>query len=234
MPLKYTLQPLKIGPEKEKQQFRAIAKAQDSVDLDGLIDQMMRMGTTVTRADAVAVILAYHETILNLVADGHNVNTPIFQTKLSIKGVFEHYDSSADPSQHQVRVNLNPGTALRALEASIKVQKVGASLPRPQILQLMHLSGEEHGKPIQAGSILKITGAKLNFDKSDTEQGVFLSSDLNDWSRLGMIFEVKPAEILFQLPALLPPNKYQIQVRCKLRNTTQVRTSADMISFEIV
>ena len=234
MPLKYTLHPLKIGPDKEKQQFRAIAKAQDSIDLDGVIDEIMRMGTTVTRADALAVILAYHESVLNLVRDGYNVNTPIFQTKLSIKGVFEHYDTSIDASQHQIKVNLNPGTALRALESSIKVQKIGASLPRPQILQVIHLSGTEQDKPIQAGSIIKIIGARLNFEKSDVEQGVFLTTNLKDWSRIDMILEIKPSEVLFQLPSPLPPNQYQIQVRCKLRNTTQVRTSADMIHLEIV
>jgi hypothetical protein len=233
MPLKYTLQPLKIGPEKDKKQFRAIAKAQDSIDLDGVIDQIMRMGTTVTRADALAVILAYHETVLNLVGDGYNVNTPIFQTKLSIKGVFEHYDTSIDPSQHQVKVNLNPGTDLRALESSIKVQKVGAILPRPQILQVIHLSGAEQDRPIQAGSIIKIIGSRLNFEKSDKQQGVFFSNNLSDWSRVDMILEVKPAEILFQVPSHLAPNKYQIQVRCKLRNTTQVRACADTVSLEI-
>ena len=73
MSIQYVLQENTL-PKGDK--YRARVQARGTVDLDGVIDRMLEQGSTITRADILAVLNNYYTAIERLVLSGYRVVTP--------------------------------------------------------------------------------------------------------------------------------------------------------------
>jgi hypothetical protein len=77
------------------------------------------------------VLEAAKQVIAAIIAEGGAVNFELFNAYPSIKGVFTSPEDSFDSSQHKIRINLHPGTALRRAVAAVKIKKWLPWLPEP-------------------------------------------------------------------------------------------------------
>ena len=115
---------------------------------------------------------------------------------------------------HTVKLNVNAGTALREAAAKAKVQKVEGTSTDPYITGVTDkVSGDNTA--IKVGSVMEITGARLKFDPTDTEQGVFAVTSAGE-VRCATVIENKPARLLVLLASDVPAGDFSVEVRTKL------------------
>lgn len=210
MTIEYTLVENKLNTSEGK--YRAVVQPKDTIDLTGIIDRMVRRGSTLMREDAMAVQEAFYDTILQVLQEGYNVTTPTANYRASIKGVFDGPDDSFDPSRHKLEVRVNPGLAVRPSLEKVPVVKTEHTtpLPHPQVFH-DHMSNLDNSV-VTPGSGAKIKGYRLKFDQTDPEQGVFFVSASGVETRVEQVLSIRPSEVIIILPAL-PADMYRLEVR---------------------
>ena len=176
--------------------------------------EMIKRGTTLTEPDLAAYQNLETEVLKDIVENGGTINTPLFNTSFSISGVFTDENDSFDKSRHAVKLNVNAGVALREALGKVSTQKVEGKSTDPYITRVRDkISGD--GSVIKAGSVIEITGSRLKFDASDSEQGVFALTSSGE-VRLSTVIENKPARLVLLFPADFAAGDFSIEVRTKL------------------
>ncbi|KOH43197.1 DNA-binding domain-containing protein [Sunxiuqinia dokdonensis] len=201
----------------DPEDYMAVIQNVQSKTREDVIDLMISRGSTVTKAEALSTLEEYAVALVQLVQDGHAVNTPLFNVQPSIKGVFHGDDESFNPSSHAVRINVSPGVRLREAAKTISLKKVMGASPHPDPLYLDDLGSGTRNEQLTPGNIAQLKGSRLKFDASDPEQGVFLTSETNTVLKVSTVSRNKPAQIDFLVPTL-PPGEYQLTVRNKQKS----------------
>ncbi len=222
MPLKYALLENRLTEDPDDY----LAKVQDlqSKSIDDIIDVMIGRGSTVTRAEALSVLEEYSAALEQLLRDGHSINTPLFNLVPSIKGVFDDKNEPFNSERHQVRVNVNPGTRLRQIEAQIQIERVSASRPLPEPEDFEDVGSDTRNDQLTPGALARLTGTRLKYEPNDPQQGVFFIDGGGVEPRVVMIARNKPSELNFQNPSTLATGAYTVEVRIVLPRTTELRT----------
>ena len=183
---------------------------------DQIIERILTRGNTMTRTDLLAAINAYAEEIAFITEEGNTVNTPLINTSLSISGVFTNGEDSFDPRRHTLKVNVTAGTALKEAASKIKLAKVQGNSAIPWgtgVRDTLSASDDTSGA-LRAGSVIELTGARLKFDATDAEQGVFFVANGAE-TRCAQIVENKPTRILAVLPQTVAAGDYTVEVRSR-------------------
>jgi len=184
-----------------------------SADEEIIIERMVERGSTVTRADIVSVLTDYFSTIESLVLDGYNVNTPIANFSVSIKGIFSGLGDGYDQARHQISPVVNPGSRLRnTVRNRAQVTKKETLLPKPNPIEYIDVSTTTRNSLLTPGGFGKLSGHRLKFDPNDLAQGIFFLTADGTPTRVATIGQNKPAELMFIVPAL-PAGEYRLEVR---------------------
>ena len=212
--LKYSLRENLLTPAPDDY----MAQAQDvrSYTLDEIIDLMMDKGTTITRADVAATLQVYGEVCASLIKDGSALNTPLFNTALTIAGVFNGANDAFDKKRHTVNLNMTAGTLLRDAVTKVKCEKTEAAGTDPYITEVADIVSGKTNEVLTKGGIVQITGSRLKFDAKDASQGIFFVPETGNPVRASVIAENKPARLMAIIPADLAAGTYYIEVRTKI------------------
>lgn len=195
-----------------------------TIDIEEVIERMVQQGSTVTRADIVSVLEDYHTVIGNLLLEGHNVNTPMANFSLSIKGVFQGIGDVFDPPRHRLRAVVTAGTRLRKLvKEQGQVTKQETITPRPSPLDYVDLNSGERNGHLTPGGLGHIIGHRLKFDPTDPDQGIYFIAEDGSETRVTIIGQNKPGELIFLVPDGLTTGKYRLEVRAVLKGSKSVR-----------
>ena len=203
-----------------------------SLTKDEIIERIVKRGNTLTRTDLLAAINAYEEEIGYITEEGNTVNTPLFNTSLSISGVFKNADDSFDPKRHTIKVNVGAGTFLKEAASKIKLTKVQSTASLPIITSVKDTLSSEGSEAfsVKAGSVIEIAGAKLKFDQTDEEQGIFFVG--SDTVRLTKIVEAKPSRVIAVLPPDTAKGEYTVEIRTKTTTNTKTTKKVKRGIFE--
>ena len=217
--LKYSLRENLLTPAPDDY----MAQAQDvrSYTLDEIIDLMMDKGTTITRADVAATLQVYGEVCASLIKDGSALNTPLFNTALTIAGVFNGANDAFDKKRHMVNLNMTAGTLLRDAVTKVKCEKTEAAGTDPYITEVTDIVSGKTNEVLTKGGIVQITGSRLKFDAKDASQGIFFVPETGAPVRASVIAENKPARLMAIIPADLAAGTYYIEVRTKIIGSSQ-------------
>ena len=217
--LKYSLRENLLTPAPDDY----MAQAQDvrSYTLDEIIDLMMDKGTTITRADVAATLQVYGEVCASLIKDGSALNTPLFNTALTIAGVFNGANDAFDKKRHTVNLNMTAGTLLRDAVTKVKCEKTEAAGTDPYITEVTDIVSGKTNEVLTKGGIVQITGSRLKFDAKDASQGIFFVPETGNPVRASVIAENKPARLMAIIPADLAAGSWYIEVRTKYANATK-------------
>lgn len=147
--------------------YMAVVQNQQSKNQEDVIDLMVSRGSTVTKAEALAVFEEYALAVEQLVKNGHAVNTPLFNLSLSVKGVFNREDETFNPSAHSVKINVTPGTRLKEMASGVSVRRVQGTSPQPDPLYLDDLGSGTRNDALTPGNIARLKGSRLKFDPAD-------------------------------------------------------------------
>ena len=212
MTLAYTLHknPLTNGANN----YRGVVQFAGTVDLEGVIERMIACGSTITKADALAVLQDYHDTINDLVLQGFKVVTPGANYGISLRGNFAGQTDSFDPSRHQAAALVNPGLQFRrAIQERVQLHKQETNIPQPKLLEYVNLNNGDSNEVLTPGGPAQINGHRLKFDPADLEQGIFLLAADNTATRVDTIIRNTPNELIFMVPTGLTAGQYTLQVK---------------------
>ncbi|GAA5521150.1 hypothetical protein Asal01_01085 [Fodinibius salicampi] len=215
--------------------YRAVSRNSKSYNLEDVFKNMTREGSTVTTAEAMAVFEEITRGIIGMLEEGHAINTPLFNISSSITGVFEEEEDRFDPNRHQVQINLNSGVRLKDLSNTITPERVEGSSPVPTLKYLQdNISGTQN-ELLTPGGGARIRGARLKYDHEDSQQGIFFIHT-GDQTEHRVDFEPlrnMPQDLIFTLPDL-PAGEYEMEVRCVLKSTSDIRTGSlpDLLTVE--
>ncbi len=206
--------PLTADPNDKLAQLEGVK----SYSQDGIIDRMLKRGTSLTKTDMLAALNAFNEEVIYITEEGGTVSTPLFSTSLSISGVFANADDTFDPKRHSLNVNSRTGSALKEAAQKIKLTKVPHTINTPWITGVRDTLASENAEcKVSAGNVIELTGAHLKFDNTDTEQGVFFVNDAGE-IRCTKIVDNKDKRTLFVLPLTVAAGEYKLEVRSKVKS----------------
>lgn len=214
--------------------YMAVSKSPQNYTIDDVYEQITREGSTVTKAEALAVFEEITQGIINLVKQGNSISTPLVNISSSVSGVFDGDDDSFDANRHQVRISVNPGNRLRKVASEITTKKVAAAERKPTPVHYHDNGSESQDEVITTGRGARITGSLLKFDEQDLDQGIFFVK-LDDNSEVRVeppVLKNKPGELIFMNPEL-DPGDYRLEVRSIVNGTTQVRSGAISVNLSV-
>lgn len=220
MPIKYFLLPNYLNKDNS---YHAKVKDQRTKNFEDLIDEMIESGSTVTKAEALAVLEEYHSAIERSILSGDSVSTPLFHIKSSITGRFDSETDTFDASRHQIRLNLLATKSFHELTKRIKTQKTTHEAPAPTPKDFKDMETMVVNQTLTAGGVAQIKGNRLKIDPNDKEEGVFLIDEKNNTTRVEQYIRIKPKELIFMIPERLKGKKYTIEVRHYPRRSKKLR-----------
>ena len=209
MSLKYSLTENLLTAQPDD--YHARPQEVSSHYLESIISQMLEKGSTVTRADILAVLNNFFEVAGSITASGETINTDLFKTGLSISGVFDGAGDTFDKSRHSIRVNTNAGKVLKDALAKIQVEKTTAPESIPYILEVKDSVSGSVNDQITSAGVLEITGSLLKIDGDHAANGVYLVAADGTKTKVPTLVENKPARLFVILPALTA-GEYTLQV----------------------
>lgn len=212
--------------------FRALVQSVGTLTQDQMIERMMRRGSTVTAADASAVLRDYFYVSEDLLLDGHRIKTPFGTLALTIRGRFDSETEAFNPDKHQVVLTLQTSAAFRRqIRDRVQVQRRRANVPQPNVTSYWNLNNGDQNNTLTPGGGAHLFGELLNFDQDDLNQGIFIIpvSDggvLNgedEPSRVEIVLHNSSRKLAFLVPPDLAAGEYVVEVR-KLFGNETIRT----------
>ncbi len=225
MPIHYVL--FENNLTSDPDDYTALVQPTGTADLEDVIARMIQRGSTVVKADILSVLEDYHSVIESLVLEGMNVNTPAANYGASVKGVFDGQADSFDPSRHQPRATVSPGSRLRkAIRERGQAVKQEAVRPTPNPLEYTDVNSGERNSVLTPGGMGRVVGHRLKFDPADAKQGIFFVAEGGGAVRVDVVGCNKPGELMFLVPAVMASGDYTLEVRAVLPQREDVRTGA--------
>ncbi len=209
MSLKYSLTENLLTAEADD--YSARPQDVKSNDLENIITQMLEKGSTITRADILAVLNNFFEVAGTITASGETINTDLFKTNLSITGVFAGATDTFDKGRHRIKVNMNAGRILKEAATKIQVEKITVPEAIPHILEVKDSVSNSVNEHITSGGVLEITGSLLKIEGESSDNGVFLVSGDGTKNKIITLVDNKPARLFVILPSL-SSGEYTLQV----------------------
>lgn len=178
-------------------------------------------GSTITRADVAAVFAAAAEWVERQAVAGREVDLgPLGRSRLGMKGTFDTIPDRVEDADVTLTISwVLPGVMKQA------VGKAGAGLvrervePDPKLPNLQEarrilpggVPDEQPGRYVP-GEALRLYGARLDYDSSLIDEGVFLVAAGGTETRVEQVTINAPKQVLFIMPTDAT-GSYHVHVR---------------------
>ncbi len=213
---------LTSDPNDLRAQVRPVA----TIGIEELADRIVRPGSTVTKAEFLAMQEEFNAEALKAVLRGETVVTPLFIARATLTGVWTSDQDTFDPTRHHGQIRLSAGKRLRHAEAELEFKLERAqdqSAPLPERVE--DFTSASINGTLTKGGVVRLTGSKLKYDPADPTQGVFLVKSTGAETRITNVKDNKPSAQLLLLPATLTAGTYRLEVRTKIKGSTQLKTA---------
>ena len=224
MPINYVL--LENNLTSDPSDYMAAVQATRTAETDDIIARIIQQGSTVVKADILSVLEDYHTAIENMVLEGVNVNTPLANFGVSIKGVFNGPTDSFDPGRHQVVATTSPGKRFRrAVRERAQAVKGEALKPKPNPVEYTDVNSGTTNSVLTPNGMGRLVGHRLKFDPAAAAQGIFFQAKSGAATQAAMVGRNKPGELMFMVPALAAGD-YTLEVRARVYGSEDARAGA--------
>jgi len=185
-------------------EYMARTRSFGCADLEAIAARMADMGTTVTKADILAVFEDMTAAAVSLLADGFTVNFDgLCNFRCSIKGTFDGPTDGFDPSRHHLEVNASIGQRIRKeVINNAKITKTDTIIPAPTPAEFIDTASGTVNDLLTVGNIGTVNGWRLKFDPAAVDEGIFLIADDATEIKATSVATNKPAQLTFLVPDL--------------------------------
>ncbi|MDR2177343.1 MAG: DUF4469 domain-containing protein, partial [Treponema sp.] len=210
--LEYTLEENLLTDEPGD--YRAQVVNVKSYTTSEIVDRIMQIGAGLTRSDIASVLEAEKQVMAQIIAEGGGFTTEILNAFPSIPGRFSTIDETVDPAKHKVRINLHPGTALRAAAGGIKLKKIAVVVTGTVITAALDVKSGTVNDKLTPGRDIKLSGTRLKIAGDDPSVGLYfvpagggapVKVDPSD------IVVNNPSEVIAVIPSLAA-GVYQVRI----------------------
>ncbi|MBN1436835.1 MAG: DUF4469 domain-containing protein [Sedimentisphaerales bacterium] len=198
----------------------------NTVGLQDLADYIVNQGTTVRRADILAVLENLCQACESLLIMGMRIQLGgVCEMFTKIKGNFDGPTDSFDPSRHTLDVGTNAGGRIRrAVREQASLTKGETILPAPDVLQYEDLTSGEVDGLITPYGVGTINGSRLKFDPAAGDEGVFLIRGEGTALPVLLMQRNMPKQLVFQLPDLPLDEDLTLEVRTRYTTDGELRS----------
>ena len=173
------LNSFQAGEEKDKYCFRSVAD--QTLNSEQLIKEIINYNSTITEADARAVLSVLSTKVNHFVNLGYKVELPFGYIYNKANGTVARINDGFVPGTGNHRISTVfrfKDDAAYEMTKNAAYKNAGSGyVSLPQITELYSIKNngkEDEALSFAAGSLLRIMGKKISFDIEDTIQGVFL------------------------------------------------------------
>ena len=191
--------------------FTAQTHVKKVYNKEQFIELMLQRGTLMTKTDALAVLNNIEETAAYIVGNGDGINLPLFNIGFSLSGVFDGATDSYDPKRHRLHANISKGTVLRNAESEVKLTKINASSPQPQILEVKDSVTGKVDEVLTAGGAVEINGVNIKIAGDNAACGLYFVDENGAETKAVTVIQNKPATVLSLIPALAT-GSYRVKI----------------------
>ena len=206
--------------------YAARVQNKGSIGLEEIADRIINLGTTVRKADILAVLENTCQVCEDALLDGTRVNVGgVFDLFTSIKGVFDDITDSFDPTRHSVEVAAAPGSRVRkTIQENATVEKQQTILPQPSLLQFQDFATDTTNTSITPNNNGAIYGSRLKYNPDDPTEGIFFVDSFGAATKVTAVIKNKPSELIFMNPPLSgAENPYTLEVRVHFTENGDLR-----------
>ena len=223
MPIKYALFENNLTPDPAD--FAAIVQIAGSWDLAIIADKIVARGSTVGKADVLAVLTDAVSVCAEGVAESNRINFGgLVQLFPRLKGVFTGATDAFDPARHTIDVGANPGSEIReAVRSTATVEKVEAVKPAPSPIEYVDVNSDTTNDTVTVGGIGQLSGSRLKYDDAQADEGIYFVATAGGETKVTVVQKNKPSQLVFIVPATLIAGTYNIEVRTRQRDAAELR-----------
>ena len=166
--------------------------------------------STVTRADAVAVLTAAAEWVSRLAFQGREADLgPLGRSRLGMKGSFDTIPDRIEDADVTLSIAwVLPGPMKRAVAkggARLVRRRVEPAPKGPNLIEARRIlpGGAPDSLPGRyvAGEAMRVAGARLDYDAARPDEGLFLVAPDASETAVVQVFTNEPAQLAFLMPA---------------------------------
>ncbi|MDO7873231.1 DNA-binding domain-containing protein [Hymenobacter sp. ASUV-10] len=214
MDISYSLIDNKLTPAPND--LRAQVQITNTATIEDLAADVVRPGSTVTKAEFLAMYEEFKMAAIRRAQRGESVVTDLFILRPALTGVWRDANDTFDPQRHRGHLRLSAGTVLRQAETELSfvlVRAVSQSEPRPERLEDL-LTDAVNGA-LTKGNLAHLRGTNLKYDPADLDQGLFFVKTTGSSApvRVERVKKNAPSEQLFVVPGTLTAGTYRLEVR---------------------
>ena len=215
MPIKYAL--FENHVTSDPNDYAGIVQVSGSASGDDLVQDIIDQGSTVTKADVLAVTADLKLAVQRRIEMGQRVNYfGMSEYFPRVKGVFNGPVDPWDPASHHLDVGSNPGSELRdAVRAGATPERVEAIKPAPNLIEYFDFGSDTANDTVTVGSAGKISGSRLKFDAAAADEGIYFVATAGGETKVTLVTYNKPGRLDFLVPATLVPGTYNLEVRAR-------------------
>lgn len=195
--------------------------------LEDLAARMISLGSTVGKADILAVLSLLDETTEALVLEGYRVDLAgIVDVYPRMQGVFNGPGDGFDKSRHTIGVTASPSPGfISRIRRDASVSKEETLKPAPNPVEFRDAATATSNGPVTKGNIGTLSGSRLKIDPTNLDEGVFfLATSGGVETKVATISNNKPGQLVFLIPATLASGEYNVQVRARLFGSAEIRS----------
>jgi hypothetical protein len=223
MPIRFSIVENNLKPGEKR--YRAQVKKAGTLKLADIIREMTYPGSGISPGEAIGVLTRYHETIIEKLKEGYNIVLPVANFGVGIRGGFRGTDDHFYPKRHKVVPYTEAGSELLSELRFEKATKIPYNKAQPSLHSFYNLTLGASNSTISPNCVCKLTGKRLKFNVDDEKQGVFLNHQSTGKEyRISLFMQIRPSELLFQLPSSLPEGNFMLVLRTILPHTNEIRS----------
>ena len=218
--------------------YVAQVRVNETMSLQGLIDAVAVRKTGIGRGDIASVIETLCEVIESEVVRGNIVQLGgIVRLWATIKGAFDTESTPFDPSLHTLNVAAAANSRMqRALQNEGTVNRISKVVHTPQLGQFSNATASS-SEEIGTFTVCQIDGDDLDFDDTDSTQGVFVVDATAGGGpdvKVNTLPKAGSKQIIFQTPDLTGYTEVNLEVRRRQRPDGQLLTGSYDSSLYVI
>jgi len=207
-----------------------------SYDRDMLIQRMLDMGSTITKADIVAVITNFEKTVKNICLEGNKITMDNFmQFTPALSGKFTSELDGFDPVRHEVYVTAQISSTFNAeFEQASSMEKITSIDKKPLIIGVFDLASNESNTKVTKNNIITLRGEFLKFNTGVEDEYLRFVNKSNpaEMVQLTQFQKLTDKEIVFLMPDVAFTEGY-FEIASKM-GTQVLRVSRNNYNLTVV
>lgn len=224
--IKYFAQPNKLNTPNAPA-FLPRAVRAGTANQERILDFITQEGTTITRAEGMAVFNGLMKALDHFLSLGYHVRLPFAEFRPTVQGRIEGADVAANGNSLSPAVRIIPGVALRNVLKGVSLVSVEQ---RPEVVKVLTFlnTRDQSVTALKAGDLCIVRGQGMTFDPAEAADGVFFVS-VSDKSehRATEYAHTGNRSVTFKAPAELTAGNYSLVVRTGANRVRPLSGSLD-------